>query len=146
MKPKYKSKMRQKQREKARANRAESKEMNKPKITSAERMRKLRERRRAETSGVASEQGVASTRRTAQEMDIDTDSEQSSQSQTESEGKTPDTSQRCNMGPHENSELQQPASVSDHSMCLVRPENYRILWELCDRPFEVHVHRERIRA
>jgi hypothetical protein len=53
MTPKYKSKMRQKQRERARANRAESKESNKPKITSAERMRKLQERRKAETSGVA---------------------------------------------------------------------------------------------
>jgi hypothetical protein len=44
MKPKYKSKMHQKQRERARANRAESKKSNKPKTTSAERMRKLRER------------------------------------------------------------------------------------------------------
>jgi hypothetical protein len=61
MKPKYKNKMRQKQRERARGNRAESKESNKPKTTSAERMRKLRERRKAETSGVASEPGVAST-------------------------------------------------------------------------------------
>jgi hypothetical protein len=59
----------------------------------------------------------------AQAMDIDTDSEQSTQSQTGSEDKTPDTSQRGNLGPHESSELQQPASVSDHSMCLVRPEN-----------------------
>jgi hypothetical protein len=84
MKPKYKSTMRQKQRERARANRAESKESIKPKTTSAERMRKLRERRKAETSGVASEPGVASTSRAAQTMDIDTDSEQSTQSQTES--------------------------------------------------------------
>jgi hypothetical protein len=85
MKPKYNSKMRQKQRERARANRAESKESNKPKTTSAERMRKLRERRKAETSGVASEPGVASTSRAAQAMDIDTDSEHSThQSQTES--------------------------------------------------------------
>jgi hypothetical protein len=61
MKPKYKSKMPQKQRERARTNRAGSKESNKPKATSAERMRKLRERRKAETSGVASEPGVAST-------------------------------------------------------------------------------------
>jgi hypothetical protein len=44
MKPKYKSKMLQKQREMARTDRAESKEANKPKITSSERMRKLRER------------------------------------------------------------------------------------------------------
>jgi hypothetical protein len=77
MKPKYTSKMRQKQLERARANRAESKESNKPKTTSAERMWKLRERRKAETSGVASEPGVASTSRAAQAMDIDTDSEQS---------------------------------------------------------------------
>jgi hypothetical protein len=62
MKPKSKSKMSQKQREGARANRAESEESNKPEITSAERMRKLRERRKAETSGVASEPGVASTK------------------------------------------------------------------------------------
>jgi hypothetical protein len=48
MKPKYKSKTRQKQRELARANRAESKESNKPKLPSAERMRNLRERRKAE--------------------------------------------------------------------------------------------------
>jgi hypothetical protein len=75
VKPKYKSKMRQKQRERARANRAESEESNKRKATSVERMRKLRESRRAETSGVASEPGVASTSRAAQEMDIDTDSE-----------------------------------------------------------------------
>jgi hypothetical protein len=61
MKPKYKAKMRQKQRERALVNRAESKESNKPKTTSAERMRKLRERRKAETSGVASEPGVAFT-------------------------------------------------------------------------------------
>jgi hypothetical protein len=61
MKPKYKSKMRQKQRERARANRAESKESNKPKTTSVERMRTLRECRKAETSGVASEPGVVST-------------------------------------------------------------------------------------
>jgi hypothetical protein len=60
MKPKYKSKTRQKQRNRARVNRAESKESNKPKATSAERMRKLREGRKAETSGVASEPGVAS--------------------------------------------------------------------------------------
>jgi hypothetical protein len=84
MKPKYKSKMRQKQRKRARADRAESKESNKPKTTSAERMRKLRERRKAETSGVANEPGVASTSRAAQAMDIDTDSEQSTQSRTES--------------------------------------------------------------
>jgi hypothetical protein len=31
-------------------------------------------------------------------------------------------SQQGNMGPHESSELHQPASVSDHSMCLVLPE------------------------
>jgi hypothetical protein len=84
MKPKYKSKVRQKQREMARANTAESKESNKPKTTSAEWMRKLRERRKAETSVVASEPGVASTSRAAQAMDIDTYSEQSTQSQTES--------------------------------------------------------------
>jgi hypothetical protein len=77
MKSKYKSKMRQKQWERARVNRAESKESNKPKTTSAERMRELRERRKAETSGVASEPGVASTSRATQAMDIDTDSEQS---------------------------------------------------------------------
>jgi hypothetical protein len=84
MKPKYKSNMPQKQRERARANRTESKESNKPKTTSAERRRKLREWRKAETSGVVSEPGVASTSRAAQAMDIDTDSEQSTQSQTES--------------------------------------------------------------
>jgi hypothetical protein len=60
MEPKY-IKMRHKQRERARANRAESKESNKPKTTSAERMRELREHRKVETSGVASEPGVAST-------------------------------------------------------------------------------------
>jgi hypothetical protein len=76
--------MRHKRRERALANRAQSKESNKPKTTSAERMRKLRERRKAETSDVASEPGVASTSRAAQAMDIDTDSEQSTQSQTES--------------------------------------------------------------
>jgi hypothetical protein len=59
MKPKYKNKMRQKQRERAGANRGES----------AEWMRKLRERCKVETSGVASETGVASTSRSAQEMD-----------------------------------------------------------------------------
>jgi hypothetical protein len=75
MKPKYKSRMCHKQRERARANRAESKESNKSKTTPAERMRKLRERPKAETSGVASEPGVASTSRAAQAMDIDTDSE-----------------------------------------------------------------------
>jgi hypothetical protein len=80
MKPKYKSKMRQKQRERARVNRAESKGSNKPKTTSAERMRKLRKRCKAETSGVAREPGVASTSRAAQAMDIDTHSEQSTQS------------------------------------------------------------------
>jgi hypothetical protein len=42
MKPEYKSKMRQKQRKRAQTNRVESKELNKPKTTSAERMRKLR--------------------------------------------------------------------------------------------------------
>jgi hypothetical protein len=84
MKPKYKSKMRQKQRQWARANTAESEKSNKPKITFAERMRKLRERRKAETSGVASEPGVASTSRAVQAMGIDTDSEQSTHSQTES--------------------------------------------------------------
>jgi hypothetical protein len=84
MKPKYKNKMRLKQRKMARTNRAESKESNKPKTTSAEWMRKLRERRKLETSGVASEPGVASTSRAAEAMDIDTDSEQSTQSQTES--------------------------------------------------------------
>jgi hypothetical protein len=50
MNPKYKSKMLQKQRETA--NRVESKESNKPKTASAEWMRKLRERRKAETSRV----------------------------------------------------------------------------------------------
>jgi hypothetical protein len=84
MKPKCKSKMRQKQRERARANRAQPKESNRPKTTFAERMRKLRERRKAETSGVTSEPRVASTSRAAQAMDIDTDSEQCTQSQTES--------------------------------------------------------------
>jgi hypothetical protein len=84
MKPKYKSKMHQKQRETARANRAESKESNKPKTTSAERMRKLRKRRKSETSGVTSEPGVASTSRAGQTMDIDSDNEQSTQSQNES--------------------------------------------------------------
>jgi hypothetical protein len=74
MKPKYKSKMRQKERERARANRAESTESNKPKTMPAERMRKLRERRKAETSGVASEPGVASTSWKAQVTDIDMDS------------------------------------------------------------------------
>jgi hypothetical protein len=54
MKPKYKSNMRQKQWERARANRGESKESNKPKTTSVERMTKLRERRKTETLGVAS--------------------------------------------------------------------------------------------
>jgi hypothetical protein len=61
MKPKYKNKMRQNRRKGALANRAESKKSNKPKTTSGERMRKLRERRKAETWGVASEPGVAST-------------------------------------------------------------------------------------
>jgi hypothetical protein len=70
MKPKYKSKMCQKQRKRARANEAESKESNKPKTTSAERMRKIRERRKAETSGVASEPGVASTSRAAPFLNI----------------------------------------------------------------------------
>jgi hypothetical protein len=63
MKTKYKSEMRQKKRERARANRAESKESNKPKTTPAERMTKLWERRKAETSSVASEPGVASISR-----------------------------------------------------------------------------------
>jgi hypothetical protein len=75
--------MRQQQRERARANSAESKKSNKP-TTSAERMRKLRESRKAETSCLASEPGVASTSRAAQAMDIDTDSEQSTHSQAES--------------------------------------------------------------
>jgi hypothetical protein len=66
--------MRKKRREKVRADRAESKESNKPKITSAERMGKLRELRKAETMDVASEPGVASTSRAEQAMDIDTDS------------------------------------------------------------------------
>jgi hypothetical protein len=80
MKPKYKSKVRQKQRKNTRANRAQSKKSNKPKTTFAERMRKLGKRRKAETSGVARAPGVASTSRAAQAMDIDTDSEQSTQS------------------------------------------------------------------
>jgi hypothetical protein len=75
MKPRYKSKIHQKQRERAQVNRAESKESNKPKTMSVERVRKLRERCKAETSGVASEPGVASASRVAQAMDIDTDSE-----------------------------------------------------------------------
>jgi hypothetical protein len=94
MKPEYKTKMRQQQWKRALSNRAGSKDANKPKTTSAERLRKLRERRKAETSGVAREPGVASTSRAAQAMDIDTNSEQSTQSRTESEDKTPDTSQR----------------------------------------------------
>jgi hypothetical protein len=81
MKPKYKSKMRQKQRERDRANRAESKESKKHNTTSAERMRKLWERRKVETSGAASEPGVTSTSRAVQAMDIDMDSEQSILSQ-----------------------------------------------------------------
>jgi hypothetical protein len=80
MKPKYMSKMRQKQRERDRANRAESRESNKPKTTSAERMRRLQVRRKSETSDVTSEPGVASTSRAAQAMDIDSDSEQPTQS------------------------------------------------------------------
>jgi hypothetical protein len=47
-------------------------------------MRNLRKRRKAETSGVVSEPGVASTSRAAQAMAIETDREQSIQSQTES--------------------------------------------------------------
>jgi hypothetical protein len=84
MKPKYKSKMCQKQQERARVNGAESKELNKPTITSAERIRKLRERHKVQTSGVASEARVASTSRVGQVMDIDTDSKQFTQSKTES--------------------------------------------------------------
>jgi hypothetical protein len=67
--------MRQKQRKRTRANITESKESNKSKNTSAERMRKLRERRKSVTSGVASDPGVAPTSRAAQAMDINTDSE-----------------------------------------------------------------------
>jgi hypothetical protein len=74
----------QKQRERAGTNRAESKESNKPKTLSAEQMRKSWECCKAETSGVASEPGVASTSKAAQAMDIDTDSKQSTQSQMES--------------------------------------------------------------
>jgi hypothetical protein len=70
VKPKYKSKMRHKQWERARATRAKSKESNKPKTISVERMRKLWERRKAETLVVASEPGVASTSRVVQAMDI----------------------------------------------------------------------------
>jgi hypothetical protein len=44
MKPKYKSKMRQKQWERSRTNRAESKESNKPKTMTTEQIRKLWER------------------------------------------------------------------------------------------------------
>jgi hypothetical protein len=55
MKAKYKSKMRQKQRIKARGNRAESKESNKPKINVCGTNDKV-----TETSGVTSEPGVAS--------------------------------------------------------------------------------------
>jgi hypothetical protein len=87
VKPKYKSKMCQKQRKRGLATRAESKESNKPKTTSAEWMRKLRglrDRRKAGTSGVASEPETASTSRAAQAMAVDVDSEQSTQSQTES--------------------------------------------------------------
>jgi hypothetical protein len=47
-------------------------------------MRKLQERRKAETSGVGSEPGVTSTSRAAKALDVDTDSEQATQSQTES--------------------------------------------------------------
>jgi hypothetical protein len=75
MKHKYNRKMRQKQRERAQDNRAKSKESKKPKTTPAERIWKLRERRKAETPGVAREPGVASTTRAAQAIDIDTDSE-----------------------------------------------------------------------
>jgi hypothetical protein len=57
MKPKYKSKTVQKQRERTRANRAESKEFNKPKTTSAERMRKLRERRKTGDIGCGERAG-----------------------------------------------------------------------------------------
>jgi hypothetical protein len=78
---------------------------------------------------VASKPGVTSTSRAAQAINIDMDSEQSTQSQMESEDKTPDTSQWGNTGPHVSSELQQPVSVPDHSMCLVRPENFGILRE-----------------
>jgi hypothetical protein len=53
-----------------------------PKTTSAERMRMLRERGKAEASGVANEPGVASISRAAKAMDIDTDTEQSTQCQT----------------------------------------------------------------
>jgi hypothetical protein len=116
MKPNYKGKMRQKQREKPRVNGTESKESNKPKTTSAERMRKLRESFKAETLGVVSEPWVMSTSRAVQAMDIDTDSEHSTQSQREGEDKTPHMSQQGNMGPHESSDLQQPASVPDHSV------------------------------
>jgi hypothetical protein len=77
MKPKYKSDTCQKQRERPRLNRAESKESNRHTTTSVEWMRKLRERRKAEPSGVVSEPGVASTSRAAQAMDIDMGSEQS---------------------------------------------------------------------
>jgi hypothetical protein len=90
-----------------------------------------------ETSGVASEPGVMSTSRVAQAMDIDTDSEQSNQIQMESEDKTPDMNQRGNIGPHESSELQQLASVP---VWCVRKLPYTM--GTCDRPFQVHVHRE----
>jgi hypothetical protein len=94
MKPKYKSKMSQKQWERAQVNKAASKESNEPNTMSAEWMRKLREHRKAETSGLTSEPGVMSTSRVAQAMDIDTDSEQSTLSQTESTQYS--TSSLCN--------------------------------------------------
>jgi hypothetical protein len=76
--------MRQKQRERAPEIEQSLRNRTKPKTASAERIRKLREHRKGEKSGVDSEPGVASISRAAQAMDIDMDSEQSTQSQTES--------------------------------------------------------------
>lgn len=60
---------------------------------------------------------VASTSKAAQVMTINTDSERSTQSQEEIEDKTSNKKRRCNMGPHDTSEMQRSASVSTLGTC-----------------------------
>lgn len=85
--------------------RANTRDWNNGKALSAERMQKLRQHRKVNSSSVASDPGVASTSRAAKAIRIDTNRKHPTQIQVESEDKWPNLSQRDNMSPLDSSDV-----------------------------------------
>lgn len=114
----YKRRMHQKQRERGQANRADTREWNKP--TSTERTRKLRQQ-----SEVIEYSERASTTNSAQFVNINMDSKQFTLSPAESKRWTPNMNQCSNFSLHDRSGMPQPARVSCVPMYL---GDYHTLW------------------